>query len=78
MRCTRLIVAGVNTHACVRASVVDAYQRDLDIILAKDAIDSHDEEHHDVSWRYMAGKLGRSMSVEDIRETLRERGSSLT
>ncbi|PTR32870.1 nicotinamidase-related amidase [Luteibacter sp. OK325] len=65
--CDQLIVAGVNTHACVRTTVVDAYQRDYEVILAKDCIDSLDREHHEVTWRYMDGKLGRGMTNEEIR-----------
>ncbi len=70
LHCTGLIVAGINTHACVRATVVDAYQRDYDVILARDCIDSHDEEHHEVTWRYLNGKLGRGLSNEQIRAML--------
>lgn len=70
LHCDRLIVAGVNTHACIRTTVVDAYQRDYDVILAKDCIDSLDREHHDVTWRYMDGKLGRGMANEAIRTLL--------
>lgn len=67
LQVTQLIVAGINTHACVRTAVVDAYQRDYEVILAQDCIESHDAEHHDISWRYMDGKLGRGMSNEEIR-----------
>ncbi|MEJ2247607.1 MAG: cysteine hydrolase [Acidobacteriota bacterium] len=70
LRATHLIIAGINTHACVRTAVVDAYQRDYEVILAQDCIESHDAEHHDVSWRYMDGKLGRGMSNEEIRSLL--------
>lgn len=66
LNCTQLIIGGINTHACVRTSVVDAYQRDYAITLASDCIASHDKEHHDVSWRYMDGKLGRGMINERI------------
>ena len=66
----QLIVAGINTHACVRTAVVDAYQRDYEVILARDCIDSYDAEHHDVSWKYMDGKLGRGMNNEEIRSLL--------
>jgi len=45
---------------------VDAYQRDYDVILASDCIDSLDPVHHDVSWRYMDGKLGRGMGNDEI------------
>lgn len=66
----RLIVAGINTHACVRATVVDAYQRDYEVILARDCIDSYDAEHHEVSWRYMDGNLGAGISNEGLRSLL--------
>lgn len=69
--CTRIIVAGINSHACVRATVVDAYQRDYDLILARDCIDSHDAEHHEITWRYLDGKLGRGLSNAQIRDLLR-------
>jgi nicotinamidase-related amidase len=71
LRCDQLIVAGVNTHACIRATVVDAYQRDYDVILARDCIDSLDQEHHEITWRYMDGKLGRGMSNDQIGSLLR-------
>ena len=67
---TTLIVAGINTHACVRMAVVDAYQRDYEVILARECIESYDAEHHDVSWRYMDGKLGRAMGNEQILTVL--------
>jgi hypothetical protein len=52
LQAKRLIIAGINTHACVRAAAVDAYQRDLEVLLASDCIDSYDAEHHEVSMRY--------------------------
>ena len=67
---SHLIVAGINTHACVRTTVVDAYQRDYEVVLARDCIDSNDPEHHDVSWRYMDGHLGRGMGNGDVRSLL--------
>lgn len=70
--CTRLVVADVNTHACVRSTVVDAYQRDYAVILARDCIDSHDLEHHRVSWEYMDGKLGEALGVAEIAALLAE------
>jgi nicotinamidase-related amidase len=68
--CDTLIVAGVNTHACIRATVVDAYQRYCEVILARECIESHDGEHHDMSLRYMDGKLGRGMDNREIRSLL--------
>ncbi|MEM9387819.1 MAG: cysteine hydrolase [Pseudomonadota bacterium] len=70
LRPNRLLIAGINTHACIRSTVVDAYQRDYQIVLARECIDSHDAEHHDVSWRYMNGKLGAGLSNEHVRSLL--------
>jgi len=68
-----IIVAGINTHACVRTTVIDAYQRDYEVLLARNCIASYDEEHHRVSWQYMDGKLGRGMTNSEIVALLRSR-----
>jgi len=66
-----LVVAGINTHACVRTTVIDAYQRDYDVTLASDCIASYDIEHHDVTVRYLGGRIARLSSNTDIIEGLR-------
>ena len=48
-----LVLAGIKTHACVRATAIDAYQRDMEVLLARDGIASGDAEHHDVTLRYL-------------------------
>ncbi len=48
-----VVVAGINTHACVRCAAVDAYQRDYRVVVAADCVASYDEEHHQISLRYM-------------------------
>jgi nicotinamidase-related amidase len=65
-----LILAGINTHACIRTTAIDAYQRDWPVILAADCIDSYDREHHEVSLRYMKGKIASVMSNDEIRGEL--------
>jgi nicotinamidase-related amidase len=65
-----LIVAGINTHACVRTTAIDGYQRDWSAVLASDCVDSYDREHHAVSLRYMAGKIASIMSNDEIRRAL--------
>jgi len=62
-----LVIAGINTHACVRMTAIDAYQRDMRVILASEAIGSYDEEHARISLRYMDGKIARVMGIEAIR-----------
>jgi len=52
-----LVVSCVNTHACVRTTVIDAYQRDFDVVVASDCIASYDDQHHEVTRR---GSVGTS------------------
>ena len=66
-----LVLAGVNTHACVRMTAIDAYQRDLGIIIAREAVGSYDQEHAAVSLRYMDGKIATVVSVADLMERVR-------
>lgn len=61
---SRLVLTGVNTHACIRMAAVDAYQRDLDVVIVEDAVASYDDEHASVSLRYMTDKIAALMSAE--------------
>jgi bifunctional isochorismate lyase/aryl carrier protein len=61
-----IILAGVNTHACIRTAAIDAYQRDWPVILAEDCVDSYDREHHEISLRYMRDRIAKVMSNEEL------------
>ena len=61
-----LVIAGVNTHACVRMTAIDAYQRDYDVIVAAECVASSDVEHHDVTLRYLDGNIARVLSTTDV------------
>jgi nicotinamidase-related amidase len=65
-----LILAGINTHACIRMTAIDAYQRDRKVILALDCVDSYDREHHEVSLRYMKDYIAEVMTNEELRHAL--------
>lgn len=65
-----LILAGINTHACIRTTAIDAYQRDWNVVLAADCVDSYDQEHHRISIRYMKDKIAAVMSNQAIRFAL--------
>ena len=68
-----LVLAGINTHACVRTTAIDAYQRDWPVVLAANAIDSYDRGHHESSLRYMRGKLAEVMTNAEIQSALTRR-----
>ena len=65
-----LILAGINTHACIRVTAIDAYQREWNTIVAADCVDSYDREHHDISMKYMKDKIAAIMSNQEIRLAL--------
>jgi nicotinamidase-related amidase len=71
IRAETLVLAGINTHACIRTTAVDAYQRDFDVIIATDCVSSYDDEHHRVTLRYLESQIARLMSGEEIVRTLR-------
>jgi len=70
LRPDAVILAAVNTHACIRTTAIDAYQRDWPVVLALDCIDSYDKEHHAVSLRYMQDKIARVMTNAQIAGAL--------
>jgi isochorismate hydrolase len=37
-------------HACVRTTAIDAYQRDLDVIIPREAVGSYDRNHEAMSF----------------------------
>ena len=63
-----IVVGGINTHACVRTTVIDAYQRDYRIIVASECTASNDEEHHEITKRYFENGIARFLSNSEIRE----------
>jgi nicotinamidase-related amidase len=69
--CTHTVVCGVNTHACVRATAIDAYQRDFQVLLPREAISSYDEEYHRESMRYLERSIGTVLSNTELAELLR-------
>ena len=66
----QMILCGINTHACIRTAAIDAYQRDLGVIIAADCVDSYDEEHHTMSLNYLGKAISRVMNNEQIKREL--------
>ncbi|MCL9783453.1 cysteine hydrolase [Vibrio sp. S4M6] len=66
-----IVIAGVNTHACIRVTAIDAYQRDYKLVLAEECIDSYDQGCHDESFGYLVNSgIGTPSSNEQIIEAL--------
>lgn len=67
----QITLAGVNIHACVRTTAIDAYQRDRRVVLASDCIDSHDPEHARISMAYMDNKIAVALTNVEISDRMR-------
>jgi nicotinamidase-related amidase len=65
-----LVVAGINTHACVRTTVIDAYQRDYEVVLATECIASYDEAHHEMTKQYLDGGIAQLLTNNEIIKIL--------
>ena len=66
-----LVLAGINTHACIRTTAIDAYQRDYDVILAGDCVGSGDRAPHAMTMEYLEGHIVRVVSNTDLAAILR-------
>jgi nicotinamidase-related amidase len=65
-----LVVAGINTHACVRTTVIDAYQRDYEVVVAAECIASNDEAHHEMTKHYLDGGIAQLLPNREIIKML--------
>ena len=63
----QVILTGVNTHACIRAAAMDAYQRDFDVTIVRECVASKDAHHHDVTLDYLDGNVARVATLDELR-----------
>lgn len=61
-----LVVAGLYTHGCIRATVTDAYQRGYAIIVAADCIASPDPHHALISRQWLEQRAARFLANDAI------------
>jgi nicotinamidase-related amidase len=61
-----LLLAGVNTHACVRATALDAYQMDYPVYIVTECTGSYDEAHHIMSLHYLDGKIATVVTLAEV------------
>lgn len=62
-----LILAGVNTHACIRTAAVDAYQRDLRVMIVRECVASKDPRHHEITMDYLGGGIATLVTLGGLR-----------
>lgn len=67
--CTHTVICGINSHACVRATAIDAYQRDYPVLLPREAIASYDDGYHQESMRYLGRSIGTGVGVGELKDS---------
>jgi maleamate amidohydrolase len=63
-----LILAGVNTHACIRTAAIDAFQRDFQVIIVRDCVASKDPEHHEITLNYLDGGIASVVRLGELKK----------
>lgn len=65
-----LIVAGLFTHGCVRSSVLDAYARGYQVLVAADAVASNEPEHAEQSVQWLKHRAATFLASADVLKKL--------
>ena len=58
-----VVVAGVHAHGCVRAAVLDAYQRGFEVLVAEDAVGSDEPVHAALTRSYLEPRAATYLSA---------------
>ncbi|HEY6048668.1 MAG TPA: aldehyde dehydrogenase family protein, partial [Sphingomicrobium sp.] len=66
---SRLVVAGVHTHACIRDTVQDAYRLGFDVIVPREAVGSYDSAHAAATLEWLDGRAATVVSLDDLIAT---------
>ena len=70
-----VLIAGLYLHSCVRATVLDAYQRGYEVWVVEDAVGSTEPEHSEITRCYLDN---RAATFLDTRAVLARLGKSQT
>ena len=62
-----IVLAGVNSHACIRTAAIDAYQRDFPVTIVRECVASKDLKHHEITMDYLDGGIATLVSLRDFR-----------
>jgi len=71
----RLLIVGVKTHVCVRATVQDAFGYGYDVNIVKDAVGSNHAHLHAASLEDIERYMGSSLTIEEAAQMMAAAGS---
>jgi maleamate amidohydrolase len=62
-----LVLAGVNSHACIRTAAIDAYQRDFPVTIVRECVGSKDLVHHEITMDYLDGGIASVVTLSKLQ-----------
>lgn len=71
MKVDRVIVSGVNTNTCILATIFDAFNRDYEVWVVKEAVQSmYGQDLHEFALQAIQRTLGNVVSLQELAELL--------
>ncbi len=70
-----LVVTGLTTSGCVRATAVDGLQHNYPVIVVKDAVGDRNQAAHDANLFDLQAKYGEVCSLKELLKALAQRDS---
>ena len=61
-----LVLTGMATTHCVECTARDAYQRDYDVVVPREAVGAMGKEGHEASLRMIDGTFGKVLPADDV------------
>jgi len=68
-----LIICGIQTHACVRMTAIDAFMRDYRIFIPRDCTGDYDEAAHEASLEYFSKRIAKVLSLDELIDRIHTR-----
>ena len=67
---TILVIAGINTHACIRTAAVDAFMRDMRVFIPVECVASYDSDRHAETLDYFSKRIAAVVPLSEMIERI--------
>ena len=67
-----LIICGINTHACIRTTAIDAFMRDYRVFIPIECVASYDKDQHESSLKYMSKRVAMVLSLREMTNRIKK------
>ena len=66
-----LIIGGINTHACIRTSAVDAFMNDYRVFIPEECVASYNQEYHEMSMKYFSRRIAMVLTFDEMIQRIK-------